>query len=72
MNKFEYPLCTTDMICGPMTLGDDEYFMMGDNRGHSSDSRYWGVLKENRFIGRAKVVFWPLNRIYYFEKQQYQ
>ena len=36
-----------------MVLGKDEYFMMGDNRGHSSDSRYWGVLKKDRFIGRA-------------------
>ena len=71
MDRFEYPLCTSDMICGPMVLGEDEYFMMGDNRGHSSDSRYWGVLKENRFIGRAKAVFWPFNRLSYFEHKNY-
>ena len=71
MNRFEYPTCTPAMTCGPITLGADEYFMMGDNRGHSSDSRYWGVLKENRFIGKAKVLFWPFTRIDYFEKKQY-
>ncbi len=71
MDKFEYPICKNGMKCGPMILGDDEYFMMGDNRGHSSDSRYWGVLKENRFIGRAKAVFWPLNRLFYFEHKEY-
>lgn len=72
MDKFEYPVCTQEMNCGPMVLGNDEYFMMGDNRGHSSDSRYWGVLKENRFIGRAKAVFWPFNRLKYFEHKKYQ
>lgn len=71
MDRFEYPICTEYMTCGPMTLGDDEYFMMGDNRGHSSDSRYWGVLKENRFIGRAKVIFWPFTRLNYFEHKNY-
>lgn len=71
MDRFEYPVCTPAMTCGPMTLGSDEYFMMGDNRGHSSDSRYWGVLKENRFIGKAKVLFWPFTRLDYFEKKKY-
>lgn len=71
MDKYEYPICTQDMNCGPMVLGDDEYFMMGDNRGHSSDSRYWGVLKRDRFIGRAKLLFWPFTHFKYFEKKTY-
>ena len=71
MDRFEYPVCNESMICGPITLGDDEYFMMGDNRGHSADSRYWGVLKKNRFIGRAKLLFWPFPRFKYFEKKNY-
>jgi len=65
-DRFEYPVCTEDMTCGPVILGDDEYYMMGDNRGHSADSRYWGVLKQNRFIGRAKLLFWPFTRFKYF------
>ena len=72
---YEYPLCPspqmskmllrTDRImkCGPFKLKDDEFFMMGDNRGNSQDSRYWGVLKKDRFIGRAVFIFWPLDRI---------
>lgn len=75
---YEYPACPNQndldilnssyhknhiMKCGPFQLGKKEYFMMGDNRGNSQDSRYWGVLKEDRFIGRAVAVFWPINRI---------
>ncbi len=37
------------------TLGDDEYFMMGDNRNHSDDSRYWGNVTRDRVL--AKAVF---------------
>lgn len=37
--------------------------MMGDNRGNSQDSRYWGTLKKDRFVGRAVLVFWPPQRM---------
>lgn len=67
MDKNEYPVCSEEMFCGPLTLGDDEYFMMGDNRGHSSDSRYWGVLKRDRFIGKAQFLFWPFNHFKLFK-----
>ena len=71
---YEYPLCPSPemdlvipddriMKCGPFKLKNDEYFMMGDNRGNSQDSRYWGVLKKDRFIGRATFLFWPFNRV---------
>ncbi|MCM1338192.1 MAG: signal peptidase I [Muribaculaceae bacterium] len=53
----------TTISCGPFYLDKDSYFMMGDNRGNSQDSRYWGTLKRDRFVGRAVNVFWPLNRI---------
>ena len=73
-SEYEYPPCPNPsleafyennnriMKCGPFNLGEDEYFMMGDNRGNSQDSRYWGPLKGNRFIGRAVFIFWPPNR----------
>ena len=70
MDRYEYPICTESMNCGPMVLGEEEYFMMGDNRGHSADSRYWGVLKKDRFIGKAKLLFWPFNHFRFFKKLQ--
>ena len=71
MDKSEYPICTPDMHCGPLILKEGEYFMMGDNRGHSADSRYWGVLKQERFIGRAKLLFWPFTHFEYFKIKSY-
>ena len=67
-DRFDYLPCTEDMYCGPFVLGSNEFFMMGDNRGNSRDSRYWGPITKDRFIGRAVLLFWPLNRIKLFQK----
>ncbi|HEY3414291.1 MAG TPA: signal peptidase I [Armatimonadota bacterium] len=48
---------------GPIVIPAGHYFMMGDNRRNSMDSRYWGPLDRNRIVGRAWVRFWPLGKI---------
>lgn len=49
----------------PIKLGEDEYFVMGDNRNHSADSRdaSVGVLTKEDLIGRAWIRIWPLDSI---------
>ena len=52
-----------DGIAHPLKLGPSQLFVMGDNRNNSNDSRYWGVLDKDRVIGKAWVIFFPLNRL---------
>ncbi|MBI4079196.1 MAG: signal peptidase I [Candidatus Levybacteria bacterium] len=46
-----------------ITVPNDSYFVMGDNRLHSSDSRQWGFVKKSEIIGKSLFVYWPLNRM---------
>ena len=63
-SKFEYTPCQDPRVnCGPFIIPEHKYMMLGDNRAHSQDGRFWGTLDESQFIGRATFRFWPLTRI---------
>jgi signal peptidase I len=48
---------------GPFQVPEGFYFMMGDNRNNSKDSRIIGGIPRQNIVGKAMLVFWPLSRI---------
>ncbi len=54
-----YPLNEGTYTYGPVTVGSDEYFVLGDNRNNSSDSHSWGMLPTKNIVGKAWFAYWP-------------
>lgn len=48
---------------GPVEVPPGTYFMLGDNRNSSEDSRSWGMMPEENIIGKAVIIYWPMDRI---------
>jgi len=63
-----YIITTGDL---KMTLGEDEYFVLGDNRHASSDSRRWGILPEKYIIGKVFLRAWPIKDFGAIKKPNY-
>jgi signal peptidase I len=58
--------CGISSVCNlpkPITIPPGYYFMMGDNRGESDDSRFWGPVPREWIIGKAFATYWPPDRV---------
>jgi len=58
--------CGTATVCNlpkPIKIPPGYYFMMGDNRGESDDSRFWGPVPRGWIIGKAFATYWPPDRV---------
>lgn len=61
-----FPHDTTPIDMAPMTLGPLSYFVLGDNRSNSNDSRAFGPVTLDQILGRVWLRYWPLDEFFFF------
>jgi signal peptidase I len=62
----DYPHDMIEYDMAPLTLGPLNYFVMGDNRGNSNDSRAFGPITRREIVGRVWLRYWPLDQFALF------
>jgi signal peptidase I len=62
-NHYYYNYGTYASTGEPVKVPEGHVFVLGDNSASSHDSRYWGFVPEGNIIGRAELLYWPLNRM---------
>jgi signal peptidase I len=61
-SSLKTPAGTFARECQKIPVPADQYFVMGDNRTGSSDSREWGFVPRNSLIGKSRLRYWPPER----------
>ncbi len=62
-NSYTSDFTMDDILGGYETIPEGYYLVLGDNRRDSTDSRHLGFISEDQMVGKASVLYWPLNRI---------
>lgn len=55
-----------------ITIPENQYFVLGDNRTHSSDSREWGLVPKENIVGKAWLRYWPIDHLGAIPEVDYQ
>lgn len=60
---YEPYIAQAPSYAGTWVVPEGEVFVLGDNRNNSSDSHLWGFIPEDDIVGKALIIYWPLNQI---------
>ncbi len=71
LNEYYLSPEVTASVKNEITVKEGEYFVMGDNRPYSFDSRSWGFLNKSKIVGMVRLRLWPFNKVMAFESPVY-